>query len=235
MLANLKNKVYFKSAVLMAFETDKAFLAAAGQFVNILVPGHEFKLRRPFSIFSSEGNIFEVLIRVVGKGTESITEMAVGDKTDVLIPLGSDSRIETDKNTLLIAGGIGIAGISTFYSSDTKMIFGDRNGEYRDIVDQYFPNAMYITETGIIGEKGVVTDYMNEFDFDTIIACGPKPMLKAVKENNIDNKPYYAVCESIMACGMGLCSGCTVKYTDSTFRKVCKDGPVLDGMRIVYD
>lgn len=235
MQAFLKNKRHFNNAVLMTFETENAFNAVPGQFVNILVPVNEFKLRRPFSIFSQRDNMFQVLIKIVGNGTRLISDMEIGSKTDVLIPLGSDRQIETNKTTLIIAGGIGIAGIRTFTAPDSIMILGDSNGEYSDIIEQFFPNAMYVTETGIIGKKGLVTDYMDDFSFSSIIACGPEPMLKSVKERNIGNKPYYAVCERMMACGMGLCSGCTVKYTDGSFRKVCKDGPVLDGMRIDYD
>jgi dihydroorotate dehydrogenase electron transfer subunit len=72
------------------------------------------------------------------------------------------------------------------------------------------------------------------FEFNTIVACGPKQMLNALKKQ-VQNKRYLAVCEEIMACGVGLCNGCVVKYDDNTFRRVCTDGPVLDGNRIVYE
>lgn len=233
--AYLKNREHFNSAVMMTFDTESEFDAVPGQFVNIMVPVNTFSLRRPFSLFSYSKNSFQVLIKVLGDGTEAITEMGIGQSTDVLIPLGSDSRAETDKNTLFIAGGIGIAGLHSFCLEESMMIFGDRNGEYSDIIDRFFPNAFYVTETGIRGSKGVVTDYMKDFHYGSILACGPEPMLKAIQKGNAANKKYFAVCERVMACGLGLCSGCTVKYNDNTFRKVCKDGPVLDGMRIEYD
>ncbi|MCK4524469.1 hypothetical protein KAU15_06045, partial [candidate division WOR-3 bacterium] len=85
----LKNsKRFTNNTVYMMFETEKMINVKLGQFVNISIPGDEFTLRRPFSIVSAEKNKFSVLIKVVGSGTQKITNMKIGESIDALIPLG---------------------------------------------------------------------------------------------------------------------------------------------------
>ncbi len=234
----LKNsKRFINNTVYMIFETEKVIDIKLGQFVNISIPGDEFRLRRPFSIVSVEKNRFSVLIKMIGNGTQKITNMKIGDSIDALIPLGQPfDKLIDYKKTLFIAGGIGIAGILRFIrDKKVNVLFGDIDGEYKDIIDYLKIEPIYINESGKMGKKGFVTDYINDFNYDTIIACGPKGMLKSIKEKTDEHIEFYAICEEIMACGIGLCSGCAIKYDDGSFGKVCMDGPVLNGRRIIYD
>ncbi len=234
----LKNsKRFTNNTVYMMFETEKMINVKLGQFVNISIPGDEFTLRRPFSIVSAEKNKFSVLIKVVGSGTQKITNMKIGESIDALLPLGQPFDKSIDyKKTLFVAGGIGIAGILRFIENrNADLLFGDIDGEYKDIIDYLKIKPIYINESGKIGKKGFVTDYINDFEFNTIIACGPKGMLRSIKEKTDKHIKFYAICEEIIACGLGLCSGCAIKYDDGSFGKVCVDGPVLNGRRIDYD
>lgn len=231
------NKVICSGVNLITFKKDNDLKIFPGQFLSIKLNNSEKILRRPFSIYSHDDKGFSILVKTVGCGTEKIASLKTGYIADILVPLGSRFKLEIDYDrTLFIAGGIGLGGIGSFFkkNENINLIFGDKSGEYRDAIEYLNLNPLYVTENGAFGKKGFVTDYIDKFQYNTIFACGPKAMLKAIKEKT-DKIKYYAVCEEIMACGLGLCNGCTVKYNDGTLVKVCTDGPVLSGEKIVYD
>lgn len=221
----------------MTFSREGCEKILPGQFLSIRQKAGERILRRPFSIFGFDDKSVSVLIKAIGRGTESITDMNEGESADILCPLGKgfEEKIDYDR-TLFVAGGIGIAGINSFIAKGkkAKLIFGDREGEFSAAADYFSIDCLYVSEKGKNPNRGRVTEFIDGFEFDAIIACGPKAMLRAVKEK-ANGRRYLAVCEEIMACGVGLCNGCAVKYDDNTFKKVCIDGPVLDGNRIIYD
>lgn len=208
------------------------------QFMNVKIPDTGTLFRRPFSIFDYNDESITLLIKVVGRGTEYLSTVKSGDTLDVLMPLGSENSrtAERGEKCLYIAGGIGIAGLHASFRRNPGMLsFGDRDGEYKDILKYFSIECDYYTETGKVGRKGFASEAMKNNGYDSIVACGPFAMFKTIKEMNKDKKRFDAVCEEIMACGAGLCGGCTIKYDDGTFKKVCTDGPLLDGMRIVYE
>ncbi len=232
MIVKIKNKENITNEVFaLEFEYEGKILP--GNFVSILIPNSDIILRRPFSIAKYENNTITLIIKKLGIGTKYLSELQAGNEIDVLLPLGKgfEESIENEK-TLFIAGGIGVAGISTFINrkKDYKFLFGDKEGEYKKVLEYLNLQCDYIKEN----EKGFVTEFINKYDFQTIIACGPFAMFKSVKEK-INNKRFLIIAEQIMACGIGLCNGCTIEMTDNTFQKVCKDGPVFNGMRVKYD
>lgn len=92
------------------------------------------------------------------------------------------------------------------------------------------------TEDGSVGTKGNVLDAIREnaLDAEVIYACGPTPMLRALKnyaaENNIE---CWISMEEKMACGIGACLACVCKskevdgHTNVHNKRVCKEGPVF--------
>lgn len=208
-----------------------------GQFVNIRLDEAGILFRRPFSVFSHENGAVSIMYRVIGKGTEALSERKQGTELDVLMPLGNAFSMDYyDKPLIIAAGGIGLAGVNMLRLkyTDSVMLFGDREGEYREILEKTGIECDYVSEN--TGRKMLVTGLLKHYKEGTVIACGPKPMLKAVYETVKDTgMQYYAVFEEIMACGLGLCAGCTVRKRDGGFYKVCKDGPVLNGREIEYD
>ena len=229
----IKNKQFLSDNVfLLSIEYNKKNILP-GQFVDILIPDNSIILRRPFSIARVKDNTIELIIKELGSGTHYLSTLNKNDSIDILLPLGSgfDKQIDYE-NTLFIAGGIGIAGVSSFIDRNQKyrLLFGDKNGEYKDVLRHLELNAEYIKEN----EKGFVSNYLDKYNFNVIIACGPFGMFKSIREK-INNKTFYAIAEQIMACGIGLCNGCIVEYNNGDFVKVCKDGPIIDGMRIKYD
>ena len=68
---------------------------------------------------------------------------------------------------------------------------------------------------------------------DVIFACGPMPMLRAIKQYAQEQDiPAYISLEERMACGVGACLGCVVKtkeidhHSHVNNARVCTDGPV---------
>src|SRR5450631_2585199 len=96
--------------------------AAPGQFVMVRVSGAiDPLLRRPVGIFdigvhtpSQSGAVpqpcFEMLYRVVGKGTAQLSALHETDLLDILGPLGSGFNLGgPDEDKLIVGGGVGLA------------------------------------------------------------------------------------------------------------------------------
>jgi dihydroorotate dehydrogenase electron transfer subunit len=242
------------SAILEAKEI--ASCAKPMQFVNIMVrESRDPLLRRPFSLSDiepSKGTI-AVTWAVVGKGTELMTKWQSNQHIKVLGPLGNgiDSEFfHRAEKLILIAGGTGFAPLFLLAKTarqmniDTTVLYGAKS---LDLVMDSRPLqemgclVRIATEDGSLGTKGLVTDLLeNEIDIasdkpeDTAgvvsVACGPLPMLAAVKSELSDtNIPLYVSLEQRMACGYGLCQGCVVKSTrpEEGYYRVCTDGPVF--------
>jgi dihydroorotate dehydrogenase electron transfer subunit len=95
---------------------------------------------------------------------------------------------------------------------------------------------MITTEDGSMGEQGFVTNHsVLQQHFDYIYSFGPAPMMKAVaryaKEKDIDCE---ASLENMMACGLGACLCCVEKTTEGNLC-VCKEGPVFDTKRLLWN
>jgi dihydroorotate dehydrogenase electron transfer subunit len=185
--------------------------------------------------------------QVVGKGTELLSELKAGDTLDVMGPLGQGFKTNlSGKRVGLIGGGMGLApliflGRELSRENQVQAFWGVRS---RELLPKFatggnlnFPYTV-VTEDGSCGRLGLVTEILAEViardipeSFDFLFACGPGPMLTAVaslaREYNI---PLQVSLESVMACGVGACLGCTIKgrkQGKETQFKVCQDGPVF--------
>jgi dihydroorotate dehydrogenase electron transfer subunit len=216
-----------------------------GQFVNMQVPDtqHTF-LRRPISIctFNKEKNTIKFYIRKVGNGTEKLSALKVGEKVNMVYPLGNG--FDTDsKSPLLIGGGCGIAPLvllaQTFAQKGVRatILLGAKSGNLLSLKEDFAGIAdVYIsTDDGSMGEKGLVVNHslLHQVNtFDKIYTCGPTVMMKAVaklaRENNI---PCMVSLENTMACGVGACLCCVTK-THEGHKCVCTEGPVFDALEL---
>ncbi|MDD4204609.1 MAG: dihydroorotate dehydrogenase electron transfer subunit [Candidatus Delongbacteria bacterium] len=228
-----------------------------GQFINVQV-SQEFNspvLRRPFAVSSVNGNEFEFIFSVVGRGTKLLAGMLETQKTiNVLGPLGNGFIDGEAGRKLLIAGGLGIAPIKRladhFHDMNipVTILWGNRtSGDFFDTVHYNRENSEILcsTDDGSKGFKGNVLDLLknelgsgnigslNNYD---IFAVGPDPMMRSVAEFVERNNARCQVSlETPMACGMGVCQGCAVKKRDSEgYYLVCKDGPVFYSDQIVF-
>lgn len=227
--------------------------AKAGQFLEIKVSetGEPF-LRRPISIFNldKENGIVEFIFQVKGKGTELLKQREVGDMIDIMGPLGLGTfKVQEYNNVAIIGGGIGTYPLYEL----TKELKGKANLNvylgFRDKTlvscekefEEIGLNKLVVTtDDGSYKEKGFAIDFMKkdieEHRVDMIFACGPLPMLRAVREYAIkENIPCQISLEERMGCGIGACLGCAVKVIsgkEPRFGHVCKEGPVFDAQNV---
>ncbi len=221
-----------------------AVQAKAGQFVSVYSKDGAKLLPRPISLceVDKEKGRIRLVYRVAGAGTEEFSHYQAGDPIDILGPLGNGFPLEnmTGKKAFLMGGGIGIPPmleLAKELDCEKQAVLG-----YRDsgmfLKDEFEPYASVYaaTEDGSAGTKGNVMDAVREngLEADVIFACGPTPMLRAIKayaqEHNIE---CYLSLEEKMACGIGACLACVCKSKDVDEhshvhnKRICKDGPVF--------
>ncbi len=231
----------------MWIKTDAASEAKPGQFISMYTNDGAKLLPRPISICEidkSEGSL-RVVYRVTGKntGTEEFSQMKAGNIIPVIGPLGNGFPYEKaeGKRVFLMGGGIGVPPIlelaKQMNCEKKQIIMGYRNAE-TFLRDEFEQNGeVYIsTEDGSVGTKGNVMDAIRENGLaaDMIYACGPTPMLRAIKEyaeaNGIE---CYISLEERMACGIGACLACVCQtkekdhHSNVNNKRICKDGPVF--------
>lgn len=230
-----------------------------GQFVNIKV-NHEYipLLRKPFSVCrrSSEEGWIEVLWKVVGKGTQTMSHYRVGDSVNVLGPLGQGFRTPAALElALLVAGGIGVAPfpflceVLLAHGISVEIFLGARSERELSFVEEFEDMGAEVfiaTDDGSRGRKGVVTDLLVERISQVgsgrnlhHFSCGPTGFLNAM----IDLTEGLGVdgqlsLETMMGCGFGICVGCPVETrapgpSDQLYRLTCIDGPVFDARSVI--
>lgn len=227
-------------------EESIAKVAKAGQFVSVYVDSKDHLLPRPISICEvdqEEGRI-RLVYRVAGEGTKEISQKNVGELLWILGPLGNGYTLE-GKKAILVGGGIGIPPMLQLAKElpcEKVIVLGYRNQDtFLDEEFKKYGEVIYATDDGSIGTKGTVIDAMNEnqLDVDVIFACGPKPMLKGIKEYAKEHEIKAQISlEERMACGIGACLGCVCKskekdsHSHVNNKRVCKDGPVFDAEEV---
>ncbi|MCI8506339.1 MAG: dihydroorotate dehydrogenase electron transfer subunit [Lachnospiraceae bacterium] len=226
----------------MWLSTGIAEEAVPGQFVSLYSRDGSRLLPRPLSLCEiGEGKI-RLVYRVAGAGTAEFSALKTGDRISVFGPLGNGFPLEEarGKRVFLIGGGIGIppmVEIAKRLSGEKVLVMGYRDERMflKEELEQTGP-FFAATEDGSFGTKGNVLDAVREngLSADLIFACGPAPMLRAVKayakEQGI---PAWISMEERMACGIGACLGCVCESRDVDGhshvknKRICKDGPVF--------
>ena len=241
----------------LTLKTDKIAKAAkAGQFVSVYSNDKSKLLPRPISLcgINRADDTIRLVYRVTGEGTgtEEFSKLVRGDKVRILGPLGNGFTVEPGKKAFLIGGGIGVppmlqlakdinAGIDNAVC-DMNIVMGYRD-ENTFLLDEFKEQAasFVATEDGSVGTKGNVIDAIKEnaLEADVIYACGPMPMLRALKayaaEHDMD---CFISMEERMACGIGACLACVCKTKDKDAhsnvnnKRICKEGPVFDAKEV---
>ena len=214
---------------------------APGQFVEVLVPDvREVMLRRPISVHdvdAAQGTL-TLLVQIVGNGTRRLATLQVGDKLNMVYPLGHGFSLDVSSGrVLLVGGGAGIAPLlylaKVLSAKGVKptILLGGRNESLIPARDAFLPygQVCIATDDGSLGHRGLVVDHPAFAEpYDMIYTCGPTPMMKAVARSAAVRGIRCDVSlENMMACGLGACL-CCVTDTDEGHRCVCKDGPVFD-------
>ena len=216
--------------------------ACAGQFISVYSRDGAKLLPRPISICEidrSQGNV-RIVYRVVGAGTKEFSAYGAGDSITVMGPLGNGfPEIPAEKSAFLIGGGIGIPPmleLAKELSCKKTAVLGYRDCLFLNQEFEPYGDVVIATEDGSAGTRGNVLDAIREkgLQADVILACGPTPMLRAIKayatERGIE---CYLSLEEKMACGVGACLACVCQSRDVDHhshvhnKRICKDGPVF--------
>lgn len=214
--------------------------AKPGQFISVYTKDKSKVLPRPISLceIDKEQGRLRIVYRVVGAGTKEFSAYQAGDDIEIMGPLGNGFPLK-EKKAFLIGGGIGIPPmleLAKNLNCEKQMVLGYRDVLFLNEEFEQYGKVYVATEDGSAGTKGNVIDAIkaNALDADVIYACGPTPMLRAIKqyaeENNI---VCYISLEERMACGIGACLACVCKskekdhHTNVNNKRICKDGPVF--------
>lgn len=223
----------------MRLAGDTCAITSPGQFVNIRLEG--LFLRRPISVCDVEGDVLTIIYKVVGKGTERLSQMTEG-KLDLLTGLGNGYDLTASgDNPVLLGGGVGVPPMYLIAKKligrgkKVRVILGF-NTQPEIFYEQEFralgAEVTVTTADGSYGVKGFVTDAMTAMDYSYFYACGPEPMLKAVyRASKTSGQMSF---EERMGCGFGACMGCSCK-TITGYKRICKDGPVMRKEEILWE
>ncbi len=212
--------------VLAMHAPEIASTVRAGQFVNLgWSPGP--LLRRPFSVYRSDGEHVEVVLKAVGPGTAQLLAMEVGDRVSCLGPLGRGFEIESGLRTaVLISGGLGVAPMP-LAARDARQagvqvtwVHGARTA-VELCSETEGDQVIWATDDGSEGLRGTALAAAPEAD--AVFACGPNRMLAAVAERWPEAQ---VAVETYMGCGTGVCLGCAVPLVSGGYDRACKEGPV---------
>jgi NAD(P)H-flavin reductase len=227
---------------------------APGQFAMIAAAerwgggdGERPYLPRAFSIARRQDGESHFLLEDVGPGTRRLCELRAGEGLWALGPLGQGfTAPEEGQRAVLVGGGVGIAPLAILQDAlrslanvEMSVLLGFRDGaraEGAALLD----GAHVATDDGSVGHHGLLTDLLvaeldrSENARDAVVyACGPAPMLEAVREMcAAASVPAQLALEAGMACGFGACFGCVVPKRGGGYLRVCVDGPVIEGVEL---
>lgn len=235
----VENTSIAKNVYQMILQGDTSAITKPGQFVNLKIDG--CFLRRPISVCDVEDNRLTLIYKVVGEGTEKLSQMQPGGALDLLTGLGNGYDLSrSGQNPLLIGGGVGVPPLYLLcrqliaQGKKPTVILGFNCADeifYQHQFAQIAP-TLIATADGSVGVKGFVTDALKQVEAYTYFyTCGPEPMLKAVYQATQTSGQFSF--EERMGCGFGACMGCSCK-TKYGNKRICKDGPVLDKEEIIW-
>jgi dihydroorotate dehydrogenase electron transfer subunit len=222
--------------------------------------GYDPLLKRPFSVHRCMGNNFQILYRVVGKGTSLLSNKKPGDVIEVIGPLGNAFPVRKGiKNIILVAGGLGIAPIFALAEhlispnpalkkrgAKLQLFYGARTKDEllcKNELASIGIDTIVSTDDGSVGYKGNIVNVLKRHlarhsslvTRHSLFACGPEPMLTSLSQLAAKhNLKGFIALEQNMACGLGTCLGCTV-LTKAGYKRVCKEGPVFPIGDIVWE
>ncbi len=224
----------------MILKGDTSDITSSGQFVNLKLDG--LFLRRPISVCDSENGLLTLVYKVVGKGTEKMSKMGVGEKLDILTGLGNGYDLSKSGYTpLLLGGGVGVPPLYMLakkliaQGKKVSVILGFNTKDeifYEEEFKALGADVTVATADGSYGVRGFVTDAMKDIDYSYFYTCGPEPMLKAIYSASETSGQFSF--EERMGCGFGACMGCSC-HTVTGYKRICKDGPVLEKEEILWE
>jgi len=200
-------------------------------------------LKRPISVYDYLDGFITIIYEVRGRGTEALSLMPEGTDTDALYFLGNGFELkETEKRVMLIGGGIGAAPLYSvlngYKGKEFYSYLGFQSVDRIILKDEFSRECVTViaTDDGSEGKLGYITPCalcdIDKIKPDVILACGPKPMLRALAATAPKDIRVLVSLEERMGCGFGACLVCAVN-TVNGMKRVCKDGPIFDIKELV--
>ena len=237
----VKNEQIADNICSVTFRLPEAANVRAGQFGDISVGGTHL-LRRPIAVCKTEGDLVTFCYQVKGEGTQKLKTMGAGTRLNVLMPLGNGFFVEeNEKKVALVGGGVGIFPLISVLreyvgKKEISAYMGFRNKGAVCGLDEFQKADKFVavTDDGSFGEKmnsvqAFAEDLKKGNRPDVVLACGPTPMLRALKKlAEEENLLCFVSLEERMGCGIGACLVCVCNLTNGERARVCKDGPVFN-------
>jgi len=245
------------SCTLIELERPEGFQdALPGQFISIRITDtFSPLLRRPYSIMDLDDSSIRILVKAVGKGSTILANKKAGDRIDMIGPLGGTHFPAPDGEACLVGGGTGIAPL-VFAARSWKrggstgrltLVYGAEGKEELliDLADRDFDEMHMATMNGSAGFHGDVVSLLEglagsgKSPGGILYSCGPKEMIRQLHmrvEGYFER--HYTSLETVMACGLGACRGCTVPVGSGErveYRAVCSDGTVFQAGDISWE
>ena len=242
----VKNERIAQNIYAVTFDLGEKPQVRAGQFGDILVGGTHL-LRRPIAVCKVDGTQVTYCYQIKGEGTKTLKTMGAGTRLNVLMPLGNGFFVEeNEKKIALVGGGVGVFPLVSVVreygaSKEITAYIGYRNKDAVCGVEEFEKAKKFVgvTDDGSYGEKmnavqAFAADLKKGNRPDVVLACGPTPMLRALKALVAEeNLPCYVSLEERMGCGIGACLVCVCDLTNGKKARVCKDGPVFNANDVV--
>ena len=221
-----------------------------GQFINLgITETCDPLLKRPFSpyLLHRDKSIIEIFYKVVGKGTKLLSSMKAGDKLKITGPHGNGFTIPENAEKVAIVGrGVGIAPLvflsQELFTRNIDLLSFLSIGEGDFIIGkkefEKFNAKIYYSTSN----NELVTDklwaYLEKGEkIDAIYTCGSRRLRREVAKMSSKYGIWSQVSlEAVMACGVGVCMGCTVKIgkpDNWTYKRVCVEGPIFDTREVI--
>ena len=211
----------------------------------------------------------DLIYRVIGKTTGRMAALTVGDNISILGPLGHGFSLPQEMTTaLLVGGGVGIPPMIYLAKKLQRQgihALAFIGAQRADLIPLHIIGSVGLepalnvreftafntptliaTDDGSLGQKGFVTQALQRYcrskpqNGAVVFCCGPTPMMRATALVAAELQlPCYASLEQPMACGMGTCQSCVIKYRpaaseDWVYKLTCKDGPVFNTADILW-
>ncbi len=241
----VKNEKIAENIHAVTFDLGERAKVRAGQFGNIFVEGTHL-LRRPIAICKVEDNLVTFCYQIKGEGTQKLKTLGAGTRLNVLMPLGNGFFVEEhEQKVALVGGGVGVFPLISVLreygeKKEISAYIGYRNKGAVCGVEEFTKANKFVavTDDGSYGEKmNAVQAFEKDLKEgnrpDVVLACGPTPMLRALKALvEKEDLLCYVSLEERMGCGIGACLVCVCDQTNGAKARVCKDGPVFNAKEV---
>ncbi len=250
----LRNDPVSPTCRLIVLERPDSFPEAEpGHFVSIRAADTiRPLLRRPYSIMDLTDGELTLLVKIVGAGSSIIARKGSGECVDLVGPLGGTTFPRPEGGSaLLVAGGTGLAPMvfaaRRWRGMELHLVYGAacRDEILSDIISGGDAVSHIATIDGSAGHRGTSVSLCAELvgagsvPTSYLASCGPRAMVSAL-EAGVGSafELHYTSLETVMACGVGACRGCTVPVRTpegTALRSVCSDGTVFRAGDIIWE